>query len=323
MTTPSSTSTSISTSALAPLLPLNLYHLSPTIQKWCALRCADIATLDTRGVYYENKPIHHYLNHPIRYIKLLGLVVSIDDFARRRVYTIDDSSGVCMECVAFLPPPPSGPSSTSTSSSTSILPTEPSITHPQIAWDTISECKIVRILGVMGKYMTMPQLQIVKMGVVESTDVERKWWDECAGLKDPSSGILGREWVVSEEEIERWKRRERRRKAREVERERQGEREGQGKKRISDREGNRLKAGSGREENTDRVKDEREQQQQERKTKDNPHHLPSTKPTHKPPPPHHPPHETSPNKMNPKPPLKKRILPIALPDLSKYDTFGL
>ncbi|KAJ8064654.1 hypothetical protein OCU04_006977 [Sclerotinia nivalis] len=342
MTTPSSTSTSTSTSALelAPLLPLNLYHLSPTIHKWCALRCADIATLNTRGVYYENKPIHHYLNHPIRYIKLIGLVVSTDDFARRRVYTIDDSSGVCIECVALLPPPPpANPSSstTSTSTSTSNLPTtqsltpsEPSITHPQIAWDSISECKIVRILGVMGTYMSMPQLQIVKMGVVGSTDVERKWWDECAGLKDPSSGILGREWVVSQEEIERGKRRERRRKAREVEREKRGEREGQRKKKVDEREGNRLKEGTGRKENTDRVKDEGEKQPQERKRKDNSHHLVSSIPaqppksTHKPPPLHHPPRETSPNKTNPKPPaIKRRTLPIALPDLSKYDTFGL
>lgn len=326
MTTPSSTSTSTSASTLAPLLPLNLYHLSPTIQKWCALRCADIATLKTRGVYYENKPIHHYLNHPIRYIKLIGLVASIDDFLRCRVYTIDDSSGVCIECVALLPPPPppSKPSSSTTTTTISTstanppttqiqAPSEPSVNQPQIPWDTISECKIVRILGVMGTYMTMPRLQIVKMGVVESTDVERKWWDECAGLKDPSMGILGMEWVVSEEEIERWKRRERRRKAREV------EREGQRTKRIDKREGSRLKDGSGRKENIDSIKEERKKQQQERKRKDNPHHLPTiaTKPAH-------PPRETSPNKTNPKPPTtKKRILPIALSDLSKYDTFGL
>ncbi|CAD6439772.1 1337e072-ea7f-4fda-bc0e-df9aef1f9f96 [Sclerotinia trifoliorum] len=329
MTTPSSTSASTSASTLTPLLPLNLYHLSPTIQKWCALRCADIATLNTRGVYYENKSIHHYLNHPIRYIKLIGLIVSIDDFARRRIYTIDDSSGVCLECVALLPPPPpSNPSSSTTSTSTSKTnlpttqtpaPSEPSITQPQIPWDTISECKTVRILGVMGTYMSMPQLQIVKMGVVESTDVERKWWDECAGLKDPSLGILGRDWVLNEEEIERWKRRERRRKAREVERGRQGVREGQGqgKKMIGNREGNRLKDGGGRKQNTDSVKEERAKQQQERKRKDDPHHLLSTIPVK-------PPRETSPNKINPKSPTtEKRILPIALSDLSKYDTFGL
>lgn len=47
------TSPSSSTSALAPLVPPYLYDLSPTIHKWCALRCADIVALTTRGVYFE------------------------------------------------------------------------------------------------------------------------------------------------------------------------------------------------------------------------------------------------------------------------------
>lgn len=46
-------STPSSTSNLAPLQPPNLYHLSPTYQKWCALRCADIITLKDRRVYVE------------------------------------------------------------------------------------------------------------------------------------------------------------------------------------------------------------------------------------------------------------------------------
>jgi hypothetical protein len=44
----------------------------------------------------------------------------------------------------------------------------------------------------------MLQLQVVKITVVGSTDVERKWWDECADFK---RDVLGKEWVVSEEEI--------------------------------------------------------------------------------------------------------------------------
>ncbi|TGO30943.1 hypothetical protein BPAE_0002g00340 [Botrytis paeoniae] len=307
MTAPSS-----STSALAPLLPPNLYDLSPTIHKWCALRCADIVSLSTRGVYFEDKLIHHYLNHPIRYIKLIGLIVSIDTFARRRVYTIDDSSGVCIECVALLPLPSSG---TSSHPPPPPPPSTPSITTPQIPWNDISECKVVRILGIMGSYMQVPQLQIVKMGVVGSTDVERKWWDECRGLKDPERGILGREWVVGKEEIERWRRRERRRKMREEEK-RGGGRDG----RVVKRKMN-VGSGSGRREDTERVEGRRELA---RKKIANSQPRPSTNTSNSTsnPNPSRPPHETSTNKPLSRPPIKKRFIPTIVPDLSNYDTFG-
>ncbi|KAF7907504.1 uncharacterized protein EAF01_005090 [Botrytis porri] len=308
------TSPSSSTSALAPLLPPNLYELSPTIHRWCALRCADIVSLSTRGVYFEDKLIHHYLNHPIRYIKLIGLIVSIDTFARRRVYTIDDSSGVCIECVAILPLPPSGnPPTSHVEPPLNNPPNTPSLTTPQIPWTEISECKVVRILGIMGSYMQVPQLQIVKMGIVGSTDVERKWWDECRELKDPERGVLGREWVVGKEEMERWRRRERRRKVREEEK--------RGRGRDRDRGVVKMKRDAGRREDTDRVEEKRELA---RKKLENSQPRPSstnstsTSNSH----PSRPPHETSPHKPLPRPPIKKRFIPTTLPDLSNYDTFG-
>ncbi|TGO70151.1 hypothetical protein BOTNAR_0003g00450 [Botryotinia narcissicola] len=308
------TSPSSSASALAPLVPPYLYGLSPTIHKWCALRCADIVSLTTRGVYFEDKLIHHHLNHPIRYIKLIGLIVSIDTFARRRVYTIDDSSGVCIECVALLP---LSPSEAPPNSNSHPPPNSPSITTPQIPWNDISECKVVRILGIVGSYMHVPQLQIVKMGMVGSTDVERKWWDECRELKDPERGILGREWVVASEEVERWKRRERRRKAREEE------------KRGGGRDGRVVKmkagSGSGRREDTLRAEEKRElarkkmTNSQPRSSTNTSHSTSNPKPNSHP---SRPPHETSPNKPLPRPPIKKRFIPTILPDLSNYDTFG-
>ncbi|TGO61713.1 hypothetical protein BCON_0025g00400 [Botryotinia convoluta] len=169
----------------------------------------------------------------------------------------------------------------------------------------------------MGSYMQVPQLQIVKMGIVGSTDVERKWWDECRELKDPERGILGREWVVGKEEMGRWRRREMRRKAREEEN-RGGGRNGRAVK---------MKVGSGsgsrRGEDTERVEEKRELA---RKKIANSQLRPSantSNPTYTSNPnPSRPPHETSPNKPLPRPPIKKRFIPTILPDLSNYDTFG-
>ncbi|KAA8572756.1 hypothetical protein EYC84_003341 [Monilinia fructicola] len=352
-------STPSSTSNLAPLQPPNLYHLSPTYQKWCALRCADIITLKDRRVYVEGKLIHHYLNHPIRYVKLIGLIVSMDDFAHRRVYTLDDSSGACIECVALLP----SSSARAASQSQPAPPPEPSIEHPQVPWADVQECKVVRVLGVVGTYMTRPQLHIVKMGVVGTTELERRWWDECARLKRE---VLGREWRVSREEVARWERRERRRGERERERERERGRgaprgrEAGARTEEGDGGGKRAKRETSKKDKLAHEKPHpltREQEEKrpvipKRKEAPNskpkdPRHLleiathpstststsksipnPNSNPPSQPPPQKSPSNKStskskSKSKPEPEPPTKKRIIPVVLTDLAKFDTFGL
>ena len=56
------------------------------------------------SVCKKGKPIYHLLNHPIKWVRITGVVVAVDDFSERRVLTIDDSSGSCIECVCALPP---------------------------------------------------------------------------------------------------------------------------------------------------------------------------------------------------------------------------
>ncbi|KAM3075528.1 hypothetical protein ACMFMG_007671 [Clarireedia jacksonii] len=187
--------------------PPDLYYLSPTFEKWCPLRCSDLYTLKDEGVFVDSQPVHHHptSHHPIRYIKLFGVLVSIDDFFRRRVYTIDDGSGACVECVALLPAPspslPAGSSTTNPAYHPGNKESEPhSVANPSIPWSLISECSILRVLGTVSQFNGMIQLQVVKITVVGSTDVERKWWDECADFK---RDVLGKEWVVSEEKIKR------------------------------------------------------------------------------------------------------------------------
>jgi hypothetical protein len=57
---------------------------------------------------YAGKPLFHILNHPIKWVRFTGVVVAVDDYTNkeggRRVYTLDDSSGMCIECAALNPP---------------------------------------------------------------------------------------------------------------------------------------------------------------------------------------------------------------------------
>ncbi|RAL67734.1 hypothetical protein DID88_008467 [Monilinia fructigena] len=267
--------TSSSTSNLAPLQPPNLYHLSPTYQKWCALRCADIITLKDRKVYVEGKLIHHHLNHPIRYIKLLGLIVSIVDFAHRRVYTIDDSSGACIECVALLPPrnasaPSNPPTSTSTSTSASHPPLKPQRPgQPPRALNRAPPDPVGRHGRMQNRahprrhghiYDDAADTDYQDGDRVGNTELERKWWDE---------------------------------------------------------ETSSLHSHSAARKKTVKSSPNEENPQPKPKPK-----LKTQRPTH---PPTSTSTFTSKSTPNPKPapPPKKGIIPVALTDLAKFDTFGL
>lgn len=160
----------------------------------------------------------------------------------------------------------------------------------------MEECTPVRITGIMGNYMGQPQIQIMKMMVIPSTDMERIWWDECSLLKSPE-GALGSPWNVSSETIDKWERRERKRKAKEREKGRGG---------GMDRDRAREESGSSRR-TEDRNSRQREREREHARKRE--------------------PRETSPNKPIPQPkpkqPIKKRIIPVALADLSGYETFGV
>jgi hypothetical protein len=46
------------------------------------------------------KPLFHHTNHPIKWVRLTGVIVAADERAGKCIYTLDDSSGVVIECVA-------------------------------------------------------------------------------------------------------------------------------------------------------------------------------------------------------------------------------
>ncbi|KAI0429346.1 hypothetical protein F5Y09DRAFT_331909 [Xylaria sp. FL1042] len=82
--------------------PQYCFHLSPTITTWCPLRGIDIAGLESRPGF-EDSNVFFYLNHPIQWVRIVGVVVAIDHYYGHQVYTVDDSTGQCIECILSVP----------------------------------------------------------------------------------------------------------------------------------------------------------------------------------------------------------------------------
>ncbi|PVH79178.1 hypothetical protein DL98DRAFT_655590 [Cadophora sp. DSE1049] len=92
-------------------VPNNIYpdychSLSPTIGKWCPLLATDVQRLRTVGMFCDERALYHFNNHPVKWVRITGVVVAVDEFKGKRVFTVDDSSGMCIECTAVAPPPP-------------------------------------------------------------------------------------------------------------------------------------------------------------------------------------------------------------------------
>lgn len=85
-------------------IPLSLLSAPHGSQHQQGLRgCHDVA--GRAGVFggasggFAGQPLFFYLNHPIRWVRIVGVVVSIDDYERVWIVGVDDGSGAVVEGV--------------------------------------------------------------------------------------------------------------------------------------------------------------------------------------------------------------------------------
>ncbi|RFU31654.1 hypothetical protein B7463_g4680, partial [Scytalidium lignicola] len=159
------------------------------------------------------KEIYHYKNHPIKWVRLTGVVIAIDDFNGRRVYSLDDSSGVCIECSCALPVTPDPLPSHSIVPVRSIEPvngnrrdaqkSEPP-PDPNLPLESIDIGTVVKVKGGISMFWGQKRIEIKRVQILGSTDEEVRCWDEVGVfLRD----VVGRAWILSEEEQRKCRRR--------------------------------------------------------------------------------------------------------------------
>ncbi|KAK4180261.1 hypothetical protein QBC36DRAFT_36902 [Triangularia setosa] len=181
--------------------PRYCFHLSPTIGRWCHLRAADIAAL-TFNPGFEGQDIYFYLNHPIKWARIAGVVVAIQEFAHRIIYTIDDSSGATIECVVATAP--QFPAVTNYKN-----PTDPNTStdgKPLPKTDgPIDVGHIIDIKGVISVFRSVKQIRAEKVAHLRTTEQEAVFWEKIALLRKE---VLCRPWVLDPSEVRKLRREE-------------------------------------------------------------------------------------------------------------------
>ncbi|KAH8765842.1 hypothetical protein BGZ57DRAFT_767529 [Hyaloscypha finlandica] len=187
------------------IYPDYCHALSPTIGKWVPLRATDIHGLQKMLIAHLGKterPLFHYQNHPIKWVRVTGVIVAVDEYPGKNVYTVDDSSGMCVECVCVAPVP-APKMGTIGRKGNGGDKTAPSVQEPIVPWDLMDVGTVIKVKGRIGDFWKQRQVEVVKVEVLWSTDQEVKCWNE---VMDFRRDVLGKHWVVSRAEEEKCRR---------------------------------------------------------------------------------------------------------------------
>jgi len=113
------------------------------------------------------------------------MVVAVDEFPHRRIYTVDDSDGLCIECVVDVPKVDSH---------------DPSRAAASIVPKDIDVGTVVDVKGGLASFRGNKQIKIEKMTVLRSTDEEMVLWEKARQFR---GDVLDKPWKLTERQIRR------------------------------------------------------------------------------------------------------------------------
>lgn len=201
-----------------PLYPQHCFKLSPTVNTYPHLRVADIAALTTHAGFHGQN-LFFYRNHPIQWVRIAGIVVAVDDYTGRRIYTIDDSSGVCIECLMDVPRTDKSPTSAVAAAATGKAGAKRTTGKAADATaatpakravpDEVDVGTVVDVKGGLSVFRGNKQIKILKATVLRSTEQEVAFWERIRKFRQD---VLDMPWQLTDKEVRRCRKEEERRK---------------------------------------------------------------------------------------------------------------
>ncbi len=145
--------------------------------------------------------IYFHLNHPIRFVRVVGVIVAIDDInSKYTVLTIDDGSGATIELkIVRIPPdeynPVDSPSNT-TITNVNVV-SELGVFEVTVDNHCLDIGTVIKAKGTVSEFRGIKQLDLKRIWVVTTTNEEAQAWAETATFKQE---VLSKPWHVSAKE---------------------------------------------------------------------------------------------------------------------------
>lgn len=187
-----------------PLYPQHCFKLSRTVNTYPHLHARDIDALTTHSGFHGQNVFFH-LNHPIQWVRIAGIVVAVDDYPGRRIYTVDDSSGVCIECLADVPRTDTALSAALAAGKAGSATQAPKRVVP----DEVDVGTVIDVKGGLSLFRGHKQVKILKATVLRSTEQEVAFWEK---IREFRLDVLEKPWKLSEKEVRRCRKEVERRK---------------------------------------------------------------------------------------------------------------
>jgi Telomere regulation protein Stn1 len=183
--------------------PAYCYKSSPTYFAWIKLTAFDVhKTLHTRQGF-EGQNLYFYLNHPIQFVYLVGVVMSYEDFHEKRwLLIVDDSSGATIEVTC--PKPEKDADGGQEKASDDLLkPDAGRLLKEQARANTMSSIEVgsvIKIKGKVGTFRDTRQIHLERIAIVPDTNAEMHFMEQRAKLK---LEVLSKPWSISRKEQSR------------------------------------------------------------------------------------------------------------------------
>ncbi|KAF8467622.1 hypothetical protein BDZ91DRAFT_656858, partial [Kalaharituber pfeilii] len=172
------------------------FHLSKAYNSWAKLTATDVFRLQTRPGFEAGQNIYFFLNHPIRWVRLVGVIIGFDQFETRKLIyfaIVDDGSGQTISVIYFEPKPDAPGTQNGTSSAHSA----------PVDFRNIDLHSVVKVKGEIEEYRGERQIKLRKIELLKDTNAEVDAWASGTKFK---RDVLLKPWVIPEKEVQKVKR---------------------------------------------------------------------------------------------------------------------
>ena len=177
------------------------FDASPTWYAWNKLTAADVHALQQKPGF-EGQQIYFHWNHPIRFVRLVGIVVDIviTTGAKHILISLDDSSGACIEIKTSVRELKSDdhaeyPSNTVIDNVDVYM--NLGVATVLIDKKPIDIGSIIKAKGTINSFRNQRQLKLERIWIVKDTNEEAKAWAETAEWK---RDILSKPWILTKQQ---------------------------------------------------------------------------------------------------------------------------
>ncbi|KAI9811247.1 MAG: hypothetical protein M1827_005579 [Pycnora praestabilis] len=185
------------------------YSASPTFNTWVKLTAANVHALQIKSGF-EGQNIYFHTNHPIRYVRLVGVLVAVEEYPQRWILTLDDSSGATIDVVCGKPQNPNANANTKPDPTVigDLNSKEKELVQAQctqgishigctvLDFKDIDIGSVVKVKGSIGTYWGARQVMLERISIIHTTNEESAAWAELSSFR---ATVLSKPWYLPPE----------------------------------------------------------------------------------------------------------------------------